>query len=303
MPLIIAYIGVVLIWSTTPIAIQFSLDSLDFFTGVSLRMWISALLSLPLLALLRQPLVLNAQALRSYVAGSVGVYGAMMAVYWGTAYIPSGLISVIYGLSPMLSGAIAWFWLGERELTPARIIALSVALAGLTLVVTGRLSVDATSWRGITGTLLSVFFFALSAVWVKQVGAGLHPMVQTSGTLWVSSVAYVATIPLFGVHLPEQWSVTSAAALSYLVAFGSLLGFLLYFYVLSNLPASRVTLITLVAPVLAVFWGFWLKGERLSLASVIGVMGLMSGLALYQWHKGLDRLFSRVRAVKIPTES
>ena len=298
MPLIVAYLGVVLIWSTTPIAIQFSLDSLDFFTGVSLRMWLSAVLSLLLLVILRQPLLMTRTALRSYVAGSVGVYGAMMAVYWGTAYIPSGLISVIYGLSPMLSGAIAWFWLQERELTPARLIALMIALSGLTLVVAGRLSVDAASWRGIIGTLLSVLFFALSAVWVKRVGAGLHPMVQTSGTLWVSSLAYLLTVPLFGVHLPQPWSLTSALALSYLVVFGSVLGFLLYFYVLNLLPASRVTLITLIAPVLAVFWGYWLKDERLSLASLWGAAALMAGLALYQWHHRLDRLLGRMKKSK-----
>lgn len=302
MPVIVAYLGVVFIWSTTPIAIQFSLQGLDFFTAVSLRMWISAALSLPLLLILRQPLALNRQALRSYIAGSLGVYGAMMSVYWGSPYIPSGLISVLYGLSPMLSGALAWFWLGERELTPARILALLLALCGLTLVVAGRLSLDSGSWRGILGTLVSVLCFAASAVWVKQVNAGLHPMVQTSGTLWVSSLAYLLTIPFFGVHIPDPWSTVSQAGLAYLVVFGSLLGFLLYFHVLKLLPASRVTLITLIAPVLAVFWGYWLKGERLALSSAIGAGCLMAGLALYQWHQRLDRLLKRTRPAASPAE-
>ena len=295
MPVAVAYLGVVFIWSTTPIAIQFSLQGLDFFTAVSLRMWISAVLSLPLLLLLRQPLALHRQALRSYLAGSLGIYGAMMAVYWGSPFIPSGLISVLYGLSPMLSGALAWFWLGERELTPGRILALLLALTGLSLVVIGRLSLDEHSWRGILGTLVSVLCFAASAVWVKQVNAGLHPMVQTSGTLWVSSLAYLLTLPFFGVHIPDDWSLSSQSGLAYLVVFGSLLGFLLYFHVLKLLPASRVTLITLIAPVLAVFWGYWLKDERLQPSSVAGAVFLLAGLSLYQWHKGLDRILTAGR--------
>jgi drug/metabolite transporter (DMT)-like permease len=71
--------------------------------------------------------------------------------------------------------------------------------------------------------------------------------------------------------------------------FGSLLGFMLYYLVLQHLPASRVTLITLIAPVLAVFWGFWLKDERLAASSVLGAALLLAGLALYQWHVWPDR--------------
>ena len=289
MPVVVAYLLVVFIWSTTPIAIQFSQDGLDFFTALTLRMWLSALLSLPILLLLRQPLRLNRAALMSYLAGSLGVYGAMMSVYWGSLYIPSGLISVLYGLSPMLSGALAWFWLNERELTPVRVLALLLALLGLTFVVAGRLALDDGAWRGILGTLMSVFCFAASAVWVKQVNAGLHPMVQTSGTLWLSSFVYLLTLPLFGLHLPDEWPLASQLGLAYLVVFGSLLGFMLYYLVLQHLPASRVTLITLIAPVLAVFWGFWLKDERLAASSVLGAALLLAGLALYQWHAWPDR--------------
>jgi len=294
MQLLLAYLGVIFIWSTTPIAIQFSLTGLDFYTGVSLRMWISAVFSVPLVFLMGQKLILTPLALRSYLAGSLGIYGAMMAVYWGAHYIPSGLISVIYGLSPMLSGALAWIWLKERELTPARIVALLIALSGLALVVSGRLALDGQAWRGVLGTIVSVFCFAASAVWVKQVNAGLHPVVQTSGTLWVSSAGYVLTMPFFGIHLPEVWEMSSALGLGYLVIFGSLMGFMLYFYVLKSLPTSRVTLITLIAPVLAVFWGFWLKDERLSLASVAGALALLVGLALYQWNYWPDRFLRKV---------
>ena len=142
MIMILAYLTVILIWSGTPLAIQLSQQGLDFYTALVLRMWLAALLSLPVLWLLRQPLALHKAALTSYLAGSVGVYGAMLSVYWGSLFIPSGLISVMYGLSPMLSGAIAYFWLKERELTPVRLMALLLALAGLALVVSARTAID-----------------------------------------------------------------------------------------------------------------------------------------------------------------
>ena len=301
MKIIVAYLLVVLIWSTTPVAIQFSQNGLDFFTAVSLRMWISALLSLPLVWLMRQRLVFSKQAILSYLGGSLGIYGAMMSVYWGAAHIPSGLISVIYGLSPMLSGALAYVVLRERELTPVRSFALVMALAGLALVVSARISVDGLAWRGIVGSVVSVLCFAGSAVWVKQVGAGIHPMVQTSGTLWVSGILYLLTVPFFGVHIPQEKDVVSFAALGYLITCGSLLAFVLYFYILRQLPTSRVTLITLVAPALAIFWGYLLRDERLQWESFAGAGILLASLAVYQWHRSPDRWLRTLVAGRYPS--
>ena len=205
----------------------------------------------------------------------------------------------MYGLSPMLSGAIAYFWLKERELTPIRLMALLLALAGLALVVSARTAIDGDAWRGIVGTLLSVFFFVWSAVWVKKTNAGLHPMVQTSGTLWFSSLLYLITLPIFGIHIPDDWSLTSQLGLSYLVVLGSIVGFMLYFYILKYLSAARVTLITLIAPVLALTWGNLLNDESFQLLALKGAALLLVGLGLYQWNPSFHRVFKKTLKRKI----
>ena len=293
-----AFMGVVLIWSTTPLAIQASQDSVNFLMALALRVVISAVLAIPVLRVMGLGLPVHRAALTSYLAGSVGVYGAMLCVYWGAAYLPSGLISVLYGLSPMLSGAMAYFWLGERELTPARILALLVAVAGLGFVVAGRLMLDDMAWRGIVGTLVSVFLFALSAVWTKECKMSLHPLQQTAGTLWMSSIFFAATIAVTGTAWPQHWSQTSVVAIGYLAVAGSLLGFVLYFYVLNHLSAARVPMITLIAPVLAVFWGYLYMDEVLLETTLQGVILLLGGLALYLWPGYLDRAVSRFSSYK-----
>lgn len=294
MPLLFAYLAVILIWSSTPLAIQLSQQELPFYTALSLRMWGSAILSMPILMLLRQSLIFTPQALLSYVAGAVGVYGAMMFVYWGATYVPSGLISVMYGLSPMISGVLAYFWLQERELTPARVVALILAIIGLYVVVSGQLSFGGQVWRGILGTLVSVALFSISAVLVKRINAGLHPVVQTSGTLWVSSLGLALTLPFFGIQIPDNVSLNNWIGLGYLMSCGSLLGFILYFYILKNLPAARVALITLIAPVLAVLWGSIIKDEVWSLPALMGCALMLFSLALYQWHLRLDKNLRKI---------
>lgn len=283
MPLPLAYILVVFIWSTTPIAIQFSQQEVSYYAALSVRMWIAATVCFAVIKLLKLPLALHRRAVISYFAGSIGIYFSMLCVYWSAKYIPSGLISVMFGLSPMLTGLVAYFFMNERELSPIRIVMLVIAVFGLSQVVMGQAQVDDKAIIGILGTLVSVFGFVISGLGVKHAGASLHPLVQTTGTLIFSSVAFVMTLPFFEFNLNQQgnYDLISLAAIAYLAIFGSVFGFVFYYYILKHMPATQVAMITLIAPVLAVTWGVLLQGEWLTQEALVGSGLVLISLLIY----------------------
>jgi drug/metabolite transporter (DMT)-like permease len=104
-------------------------------------------------------------------------------------------------------------------------------------------------------------------------------------------------VPIFGIKIPESVSLTSWIGLGYLISCGSLLGFIMYFYILKHLPTARVALITLIAPVLALIWGNLIKGEVLSFTAIIGCSILLLALALYQWHQRFDGYLKSINSV------
>lgn len=65
--------------------------------------------------------------------------------------------------------------------------------------------------------------------------------------------------------------------------FGSQIGFISYFYILQNLKASTVALVTLITPVFAMMLGAQLNDETITDSLVIGAMFVISGLGLYQF--------------------
>ena len=69
-----------------------------------------------LLRLMRLPMDWHRKALLTYLAAGLGIYAAMLCVYWGAQYIPSGWISVLFGLTPIVTGVMARRFLGERAL-------------------------------------------------------------------------------------------------------------------------------------------------------------------------------------------
>lgn len=281
-----AYITVVLIWATTPLAIKWSSVGLGYSGAAFSRMLLGALVATLLVWVLRKPFPWHVQAQRGYALASVGVLGAMSLVYWSSQFVPSGLISVLFGVSPILSGVLAYWILDERALTPLRILALLCAVAGLSMVFGGEAfalgQIDTDAVKGLLGLTAATVFFSLSAVLVKRYDIGLDPLAHTAGTLLYSLPGYALLWFCLDGQIPVGFDSRAVWATLYLGVFGSVLGFVAYYFVLQRLPAATVALIPLLTPVLALMLGSALEGEVLSDMALKGAGLIIASLAVYQ---------------------
>lgn len=293
MPVSAAYIGIILIWSTTPLAIKWSAEDVGFLFGVFSRMLLGASICIALLTILGRKLPLHRRALHAYLAGGLGVFGSMLCVYWAAQYIPSGLISVLFGLTPIVTGLIAAIFLGEKAFTPSRLLGIALGLTGLVVIFAQRLNFgDHLIW-GVAGILLAVVLHSTSGVWVKNIGANMSALEVTTGSLLFSAPLYFLIWLIFDGQLPANISTRAVAAIFYLGVFGSVFGFLMYFYVLKHMEASRTALVTLVTPVLALFIGHQFNHEVLNVDVWLGSACILSGMLLYQWGPKLDAFCSQ----------
>ncbi|WP_207062558.1 DMT family transporter [Motiliproteus sp. SC1-56] len=296
MPVPAAYLIVVLVWSTTPLAIVWSSEAVSPIMAALLRMALAAMVGQVLLWAWRIPLPLDRQALRGYGWAILGIYGAMATTYVASRHVPSGLISLIFGLAPIVSGLLGRLWLNERGFTPVRWLALLLAVIGLARIMSDNLLLDPGAYGGIALMLLAVTLFSASAVLVKGTGSQIHPLAQTVGALWGSLPCYLLTWWL----LEGQWPDLAASgrslwAILYLALFGSLLGFVCYFYVLKRLSPGTVALVTLITPAIALLLGNLLNDEAITPRLLQGGVMICLGLGLYHWG---DRLRHRLRPAR-----
>jgi drug/metabolite transporter (DMT)-like permease len=276
-----AYLTVIAIWSTTPIGLRFSVDSLDFIQASAMRMWASAIICLVLLALWRIPLPFHRAALKAYAAGAIGVAGAMLCAYWGAQYVPSGIIAVMWGLSPILVAVYAWFWLNEKQLNSRKLLSIVMALGGLLLIFAGNMTYQRGMTAGLLVTFVAVNLHCISSVILQGQKNAVHPLAQTTGTLLIAAPVYALAWFLFSGPLPEVISDKSRWAIIYLATFGSVLGFLCYFYLLRHMSAATVALTTLITPVLAMALGSVLEHEVLPWQAWLGALVIMAALLVY----------------------
>lgn len=279
----LAYVGIILIWSTTPLAIQWSSQGAGFAFALFARMLIGVVVAALLLALWRIPLPLHARARRAYLIGGLGLFGGMAFTYWAARYIHSGLVSVLFGLSPLVAGMLGAIFLGERSLTRLRLFGLLLAIGGLAVIfLEGSSFGGEQTLLGLAALLLAVTIYSGCLVWLKQIGDDSPPLATTVGTLTVA-------LPLFGAlwlgadgSLPQTVPPRAMAAIAYLGVFGSVIGFALYYYVIKHLDTARVALITLITPVLALLLGHFLNGEAVGWRLWSGTALILCGLILHQ---------------------
>ncbi|UZR27713.1 DMT family transporter [Methylococcus mesophilus] len=283
MSVTVAYLSVILLWATTPLAIKWSGEGPGYLFGVTGRMAIGTLCVLLVMLVLRRRMPWHRKAVRTYLLASIQVYGAMLAVYWASQFIPSGWISVVFGLSPLLTALMAAALLGERSLTLAKLSGYLLGLAGLASIFGSALELGPHGVYGIIGVLLSAFLQCLSAVGIKRLDAKLPALTTVAGGLMIALPAYLLTWVLVDGQWPELLPTTSIAAIAYLGAIATTVGFALYYYVLSHLSATRVAMISLISPVLALYLGHVLNDEPLSLRIVGGTALILGALLLHQW--------------------
>jgi drug/metabolite transporter (DMT)-like permease len=279
-----AYLAVVLIWSTTPLGIVWSSESVHPMMALLMRMSLAVTLGLMIIKLANVHFPWHATARRLYRYSAIGIFGGMAFAYLSTSYLPSGTISLCFGLTPLLSGVLSQKILNTPPLSHPRKMALLVAFSSLGVVFWDSLSLNSDIALGYVYVLLGVFFFSTSGVMVKSVSLTIHPIATTVGALLVSMPLFILSWYFVDGTFPiDQWQARSLWAIAYLGIFGSLIGFISYFYILQKLSASTVAMTTLMTPVIALTLGALLNNEAITTNLIIGTVGVLSGLALYNW--------------------
>ena len=284
MHIFIAYTSIILIWSTTPLAVQWSVEN-DAFFGVAVRMIFGILGCWSLIFIQKVSMPFSWKMMPIYSVTGISLFLSMSSVYWSAQFIPSGWISVIYGLSPIITATFASIYLGERSFSIQRIIGMIMGFAGLWLIFSSSLELSNQAIWGIIACFFAVLITGISSVWIKHLNqtVKLSGLQTNVGGLTIALPLFIANWIIFSdVTFPDT-SLRAAASMLYLRLIGTTLGFSLYYFLLKTLEATRVSLIALITPVTALLLGSWLNNEPIIAKVWLGTMLISGGLICFEF--------------------
>lgn len=276
------FFAVVLIWSFTPLAAVLTVKEVHWAWGLFLRFSLALLAALCMLRLFKIKWPFSLQACLSYLAGAVGLFGSMTLCYMGAVYVPSAVISIIYGFAPLFSGLICILFFKHPWFSRQQFLGLLLAMIGMVLALGIGISELKFHTVGIILEFSAVLLYVISALAVTKLSSQIHPIAQMAGSTLFSWIGYLILLPFFN-HMPiwNQLSPITWSAIVYSAVFSSVVAMVCYYSLIQHIKTHTLMLITIITPVLATLWGTWLNQEQLGHYFFIGLTLLCLGLYLY----------------------
>ena len=202
-------------------------------------------------------------------------------VFWGEQYISSGLAALLQATLPAFGLVFAHLYLPGERLSWAKIGGVVLGVCGVGVVFSNQLAIAGSqALAGCVALILSAMFAAYSNVLVKKYGKHLDPAILAAGQMFFGLVLLLAVgVSLEGNPLRFHWSPIALISLLYLAVVGSVIAFLLYYWLVLNMDVTKSMLIALVTPVVAVLLGMIVLDEQIGWRTLAGGAMIMSGIA------------------------
>jgi drug/metabolite transporter (DMT)-like permease len=269
------------IWGSTWLFIKLGLEDLPPLTFAGIRFVIAFFILLIIIRIRGLPLPrsrsdLQLLTLTGFLSFTVN-YGT---IFWGEQHISSGLAAVLQATIPAFGLVIAHFYLPGERMTWARIVGVILGVIGVAVVFSNQLEIA--GGKALAGSVAVVFgsaVVAYSNVLVKARGKKLDPAILAAGQMFFGLIPLLLVgIPLEGNPFKFHWTPMAVLALFYLAVVGSVIAFLLYYWLVHNMDVTKSMLIALVTPVVAVILGMIVLREQLNWRTIAGGALIMSGI-------------------------
>ena len=237
------------------------------------RALVAAVLAAALLALRREPLPARADLARFAVIGAGVVIGFPIFSTLALRDLASAHASVIVGLLPAATAALAVARAGER---PGRGFWLS-ALAGLIAVLAFAATQGATGLA--TADVYVLAAVALAGLGYAEGGAMSRRYGGWQTICWALVLTAPAIAPFVAVAVAREGLQADAGAwlgFAYVALFSMFLGFFAWYRGLALGGVARIGQLQLAQPVLTLVWAALLLGEEITLATVVAALAVLA---------------------------
>jgi drug/metabolite transporter (DMT)-like permease len=194
-------------------------------------------------------------------------------------YIPVGPLAFLFYTYPAWVALVAAMRRTER-LTPVRVIALTLALAGVTIMVgapTERLNPI-----GVILALAAALLYSAYLPALEHVQEGIPPIIATLLLIAGAAISFVVAAFLTGVlYLPVSVAVWSEIFVLALVS--TVIAFLTLIKGLAVLGPVRTAIVATVEPFFTATLGVLVLGNQLSAATLVGGILIAGAVLLIQW--------------------
>jgi len=287
--LILAFAAVYTIWGSTFLGIRIAIETIPPFlmagirftgAGVLLYLWARARGA-------KAPALIEWRS--AAIIGAALFFVSNGGVSWSELRVPSGITALLVSTVPLWFVILEWLWHGGTRPTRKIVAGLIIGFSGVLLLVGpgelfGQGSIDLV---GVGVLMIANFSWATGSLYSRRAKLPSSQLLSAGMQMTAGGVVLLIASLLIGEMRrfdPAAVTLPSWLALSYLLVFGSVVGFSAYTWLLRATTPSRLATYAYVNPVIAILLGWGFGGEKLTLqvfaaagAIILAVVLIMTG--------------------------
>jgi drug/metabolite transporter (DMT)-like permease len=282
---IIAFGLVYVVWGSTYLAIRVGIESFPPLLLAGSRHLLTGLILYPILRGKTGVRPTAAHWRMSFITGCLLLFIGNGGVCIAERTVPSGVTALLVATVSLWMVLVDWLRPGGTRPGPRVVAGLLLGFGGLALLVgpknlggSGRVDPF-----GVGILVIASLAWASGSVYSKHAGGPSSPLLGVAMQSLAGGVCLWIAGLLSGevgsLHL-RAVSTRSWLAMAYLILFGSMVGFTAYIYILKKSTATRVATYAFVNPVVALFLGWLLIGESITLRTVIAAAVILTAVLL-----------------------
>jgi len=281
MQIILLYLAVVLIWGSTWIVIPFQLGEIAEELSVSYRFGIAAVLLYGYAWLSGRQIALPRDAYRMvFIQGTMLFSLNYFLVYFGTAYITTGLIAVVFSSIVMFNAIFERVFFGSAF--EARVlIAAAIGFTGIALIFWPEVTVLSFTDEAVIGislVLLATIIASLGnmAAYVNTRHQLPVMAVNAHAMAWAAITSFLIALAL-GRELNFSMQTSYITSLLYLALFGSAVAFGCYLALIRRIGAAKAAYSAVAFPIVALILSTLFEGYTWTPAALVGIILTLIG--------------------------
>jgi drug/metabolite transporter (DMT)-like permease len=202
---------------------------------------------------------------------------------WAMEYIPSGLSAIIAALVPVFVTLFSVLLLRYARITKLMAAGLVIGFGGVATIFYEHLAgvFNSQSAFGILLSLSATLTWSFGTVYASRNKPTKDLLFSVGLQMLIAGVVMLFICLVSGkyVNLAES-STASLLSLTYLIVIGSLVTYSAYLFAISKLPPTQVSIYAYINPVVALFLGWLILHEKMSLTVVAGALITLTGVYL-----------------------
>ena len=273
------FLIVCLIWGTTWSAVRIGLHSIPPVLSAGLRFALASVVLWLFMKWKKYTIPLGWKFWRLITILCLTAFSLPFGlIYWGQARVDSGISSVLFATFPLWVALLSHFLLTGERLTLRRIAGIAAGFCGVLVILKPDVSLSAVNIPGTIAILSGAFLQATALIALRKYGQEYNSVVLNLFSMLFSSVLLIGWSLLI-----ENYShiiIDDAAIFSilYLALFGTVLSFVIYFWMAQHVEAVVLSLSAFITPVVALFAGVLILKENITINVYAGSLLVLMGV-------------------------